>query len=84
MDAGVVGVPHPESTSIATAFVVLKPGRKCAEQDICKFVADRLPNYKHLHGGVQFVDKLPESRGNKLDRTALKEIAIKSMAKSFS
>jgi len=79
-EVGVVGVPHPESTNIARAFVVLKPGRRCSEKDICQFVADRLPKYKHLHGGVYFVDALPESRGNKLDRPALKKMA---MSKKF-
>ncbi|CAB3365594.1 Hypothetical predicted protein [Cloeon dipterum] len=76
LQVGVVGVPHPESTSIARAFVVLKKGRACSKEDLCQFVADRLPNYKHLHGGVVFVDSLPESRGNKLDRPALKKMAI--------
>jgi 4-coumarate--CoA ligase len=70
LEVGVVGVPHAESTNVARAFVVLK--------QLCQFVADRLPNYKHLHGGVHFLDKLPESRGNKLDRPALKRIALQS------
>ncbi|XP_059477781.1 uncharacterized protein LOC132198053 [Neocloeon triangulifer] len=76
MQVGVVGVPHPESTSLATAFVVRKPGGKCTEQELCQYVAEKLPSYKHLHGGVKFIDKLPESRGNKLDRAALKNYAI--------
>lgn len=75
-EVGVVGVPHLESTSVARAFVVLKPGRQCTEESICQFVATKLPTYKQLHGGVQFMDSLPESRGNKLDRPALKKMAM--------
>ncbi|XP_059483505.1 uncharacterized protein LOC132201383 [Neocloeon triangulifer] len=75
-EVGVVGVPHPESTSVARAFVVLKQGRMCSKEELRNFVAERLPTYKHLHGGVVFVDSLPESRGNKLDRPALKKLAI--------
>jgi acyl-coenzyme A synthetase/AMP-(fatty) acid ligase len=76
-EVGVLGVPQLESTSIARAFVVLKPGRQCTEEDICQFVAERLPSHKHLHGGVQFIDNLPQSRGYKLDKIALKNMAMK-------
>jgi len=75
-EVGVVGLPNLESTSVARAFIVLKAGRQCTEESICQFVAERLPSYKHLHGGVQFVDSLPESRGNKLDKPALKKMAM--------
>jgi acyl-coenzyme A synthetase/AMP-(fatty) acid ligase len=75
-EVGVVGIPNPESNSVARAFIVLKAGRQCTEESICQFVAERMPSYKHLHGGVRFVDRLPESRGNKLDRPALKKMAM--------
>lgn len=85
LEVGVVGVPHAESTNVARAFVVLKPDARgrCTEQQLCQFVAERLPNYKHLHGGVNFLEKLPESRGNKLDRPALKLIALQTSAQKW-
>ncbi|XP_059469212.1 luciferin 4-monooxygenase-like [Neocloeon triangulifer] len=73
-EVGVVGVPHPESTCLARAFVVRKGD--VTEKELCDLVASRLPTYKHLHGGVRFVDSLPVSKGGKLDRAALKQIAI--------
>lgn len=81
LEVGVVGVPHAESTSVARAFVVLKPDKRgrTTGQQLCEFVAERLPTYKHLHGGVHFLDKLPESRGNKLDRPALKRLALQGL-----
>jgi len=74
-EAGVVGVPHPESTNLARAFVVRKGA--CTEEELSAFVAQRLPTYKHLHGGVRFIDKLPEGRAGKLDRGELLKIAMK-------
>ena len=76
LEVGVVDIPHPESTSVARAFVRRKAGAMSTEQDLVRFVAERLPEHKQLHGGVQFVQQLPESKGNKLDRIALKKLAL--------
>ncbi|XP_046394820.1 4-coumarate--CoA ligase 1-like [Ischnura elegans] len=76
---GVVGVPDPETTSAARAYVVIKPGKSATEDEIKQFVADNLPFCKHLHGGVVFVDSLPESRGGKLDRAVLLRLAKQEM-----
>lgn len=38
--AGVVGIPHPESTNLVRAYVVKKPGyENITEEDIKNFVA---------------------------------------------
>ena len=74
---GVVGIPDPEVTTLARAFVVLKPGRQASEDELCAFVAERLPDYKHLHGGVRFIEQLPMNRGGKMDRGQLKAMALK-------
>jgi len=76
LEVGVVDIPNPESTSVARAFVRRKANAKCTEEDLVRFVAERLPAHKQLHGGVQFIEKLPESKGNKLDRIALKKMAL--------
>ncbi|XP_071452628.1 uncharacterized protein [Hetaerina americana] len=68
---GVVGVPNPETTSVARAYVVIKSGYKVTEEEIKEYVSAHTPYYKHLHGGVVFMDKLPETRGGKIDRLAL-------------
>jgi len=74
-ESGVAGVRDLVADNLSRAMVVLKPGRKCSEQDLCDFVANRLPEHKRLHGGVRFVDKLPENKGGKLDRNALLTMA---------
>ncbi|XP_065349133.1 uncharacterized protein LOC135945393 [Cloeon dipterum] len=73
--AGVTGIPDPEVTTCARAYVVTKPGMQLTEDEACAFVAEKLPEYKHLHGGVRFLEKLPVNKGGKLDRGKLKEIA---------
>jgi acyl-coenzyme A synthetase/AMP-(fatty) acid ligase len=73
---GVVGIPDPEVTTLARAFVILRPGQQCTEDELCAFVAERLPDYKHLHGGVRFIEQLPMNRGGKLDRGQLKLKAL--------
>ncbi|XP_059479644.1 uncharacterized protein LOC132199121 [Neocloeon triangulifer] len=75
-EAGVVGISHPDTNSATRALVVLKPGCECNAKDLCKFVADRCPEHKQLHAGVQFVKSLPVNKGNKLDRQALKSLAL--------
>ncbi|XP_071453195.1 uncharacterized protein [Hetaerina americana] len=79
---GVVGLPNPETTSAAKAYIVIKPGCSATEEEIKKLVADSTPFYKHLHKGVVFTDKLPETRGGKLDRAALMKQAIREMKAS--
>lgn len=76
LTVGVVGVPDPVTNAVARAYVVLKPNCKATEEEIKQYVAERKIFYKQLHGGVVFVDRLPESRGGKLDRQALLRKAI--------
>jgi acyl-coenzyme A synthetase/AMP-(fatty) acid ligase len=56
--------------------VVLKPGAERDAEELCKYVSDRLPTYKHLHGGVHFVEELPVNTAGKMDRKALLAMAI--------
>jgi len=76
-EAGVVGIPDLATNNLSRAFVVLKPGRECSEQDLCEFVASRLPEHKQLHGGVRFLEKLPVNKGGKLDKITLQKFATK-------
>ncbi|XP_065341380.1 uncharacterized protein LOC135940436 [Cloeon dipterum] len=69
--ACVIGVPNKETTNLAKAIVVLKEGNTTSEEELLKLVADKLPFYKHLYGGLQFADSLPESKGRKVDRVAI-------------
>jgi 4-coumarate--CoA ligase len=52
------------------------------ENEIKKFVADRLAPYKQLRGGVVFVEELPKSAIGKILRRQLREEAKKEMRTS--
>ncbi|XP_065342986.1 uncharacterized protein LOC135941406 [Cloeon dipterum] len=74
--ACVIGVPNRETTNLAKALVVLKDRETTTEEELLKLVADKLPSYKHLYGGLQFVDSLPENKGRKLDRVAIAKMYV--------
>ncbi|XP_046395231.1 4-coumarate--CoA ligase-like 5 [Ischnura elegans] len=79
LSVGVVALPNPETTSLARAYVVRKPGKSVTEDEVLLHVAGKLEFYKHLHGGVKFVSYLPINSGGKLDRKELHDKAIKEM-----
>jgi 4-coumarate--CoA ligase len=76
LQAGIVNVPDPVVENVNKAFVVRRLGSKSTEEDLVKFVADQTSFYKHLHRGVTFVDTLPTNLAGKMDRGALKKMAL--------
>ncbi|KAJ6620831.1 acetyl-CoA synthetase-like protein [Mycena sp. CBHHK59/15] len=94
-DACVVGVPDDFSGEVPLAFVVLSvdaAGRvernpDCLQEikvSILKHVADHKVGYKHLAGGVEFVESIPKTPSGKLLRRVLRERAkeLKKAAKA--
>lgn len=75
----VVGIPDPIATNLPAALIVLRPEfeDELTEQFIIDFVAEKLPEYKHLHGGAHFVDELPMLESGKIQKRFAKVIAIK-------
>ena len=74
----VIGVPHPEFQNLATAAVVLKTGfENLSDKQIVNHVAQKLPFYKHLHGGVMFVESLPMTVSGKVLKRAIREMLSK-------
>ncbi|CAL1545805.1 unnamed protein product [Lymnaea stagnalis] len=71
-DVAVIGVPDEISGELPKAFVIKKPGSKVTEQDIIKFVEERVTHIKRLRGGVQFVDEIPKNPSGKILRRILK------------
>ncbi|KAJ7134409.1 phenylacetyl-CoA ligase [Mycena epipterygia] len=85
-DACVVGVPDDYSGEVPLAFVVLtadaagrtegNPSRlQEIRTSIMKHVADHKIGYKHLAGGVEFVESIPKTPSGKLLRRVLRERA---------
>ncbi len=61
-----------QAGELPTAFVVLKPNQKVSEEELVQFTNDRVKtHYKHLRGGVVFVDQIPKSPSGKVSFSAL-------------
>ncbi|EEC13744.1 AMP dependent CoA ligase, putative, partial [Ixodes scapularis] len=78
-EVAVAGLPHDEHIEVAAAFVVLKEShkkdRKTTAAEMKKTVSGEGETWKHLHGGVYFLDHLPRTPTGKVKRAALKAYA---------
>jgi len=61
------------------AFVILKPGKRLSDTDVKQYALKHAPAYQHPRF-VWFVDKLPLSSTNKVDRGELKREAAARIA----
>lgn len=74
----VVGIPDPIASNLLAAVIVKRPEfEELTEQYIKDYVAEKLPDYKHLHGGAHFVDELPMTPSGKIQKRFVKVIALK-------
>lgn len=81
-EACVLGKADPVAGDLPTAFVarsVSEEGQSLTEDDVKAIVAEKLSDYKHLRGGVIFMDKLPKTVSGKIARRELKDM-LKAMA----
>jgi 4-coumarate--CoA ligase len=85
-DVCVVGIPDEFSGELPLAFIVptvsaekaiaANPGHaKVLKESIAKHVARNKINYKHLKGGVEFIDVIPKNPSGKLLRRVLRDKA---------
>ncbi|KAK0401495.1 hypothetical protein QR680_015819 [Steinernema hermaphroditum] len=73
-DAAVIGVPHKKDGEQPMAFVV-RADECLSEEEVKKYIADRLARYKRLTGGVQFLPQIPKSPSGKILRRFLRDEA---------
>ena len=78
-DCAVIGIYRDDiATEVPRAYVVPKKGveaGKSLEDEIVKFISDKVANHKKLRGGVRFVDEIPKSVSGKILRRVLKQKA---------
>ncbi|XP_043470294.1 4-coumarate--CoA ligase 1-like isoform X2 [Leptopilina heterotoma] len=70
----VVPVPHSIDVEHPMAFISTVDNVKISEEEILK-MASVLGEERKLHGGIKFLDKLPETANGKIDRVKLKKMA---------
>lgn len=71
LEAGVIGVPDAKRGETAKAYVVIKRGEILSEDEIKSFCRQYLAAYK-VPTQVEFIDILPRTSVQKLDRKALR------------
>jgi long-chain acyl-CoA synthetase len=79
--AAVVAVPHEVKGEAPVAFVVLEPGvdpASVTEEAVRRFALERVPTYAHPRR-VFFVDELPRSGTQKVQRYKLEEAAAERL-----
>lgn len=72
-DAAVIGIQDPDHGEVPRAFVVKKVGSSATAKELKQFVAGKTAIYKHLRGGVQFLDVIPKNAAGKILRRDLKQ-----------
>jgi long-chain acyl-CoA synthetase len=72
VEAGVYGLPHGDLGEEVAADVVLKPGSNLTDDEIRRFVKERLAPYKYPRI-IHLVDDLPKSHTGKVLKKALRE-----------
>ncbi|MEM2412873.1 MAG: long-chain fatty acid--CoA ligase [Candidatus Bathyarchaeia archaeon] len=80
---GVIGKPDPVAGEIPKAFVVLKEGMTATEEELMKFVNERVAPYKAIRE-LEIRTELPLSAVGKVLRRVLREEELKKMAAKTS
>lgn len=73
----VVGIPDALEWNILAALVIKRPDSELTYQEIEIQVAIRKPCYKHLKGGVFFVESIPTTVNGKVSRRLATEQAMR-------
>ncbi|KAL3189817.1 hypothetical protein MRX96_020842 [Rhipicephalus microplus] len=79
IQAAVAGVPHPEYLEAPRAFIVLerRPGREeekdAHKEALLNYIKGLVAPHKQLHGGIEFVDVIPQTETGKPHRRQLRD-----------
>ncbi|KAF9824061.1 hypothetical protein SFRURICE_020327 [Spodoptera frugiperda] len=73
-EAGVVGKPVKVYGEEPTAFVVKQPGVSVTEKELLDYVAEEVPPFMQLRGGVRFIEEMPRNPRGKIIRQRLREM----------
>lgn len=73
-DAAVVGLPDEDAGELPLAFVVKQKGIDVTEDEIIKYISDRVSSAKRLRGGVRFINSIPKNPSGKILRRELRDL----------
>ncbi|MBI5353623.1 MAG: long-chain fatty acid--CoA ligase [Chloroflexi bacterium] len=72
----VIGLPDAKWGEVGKAYVVLKPNQSATEEELLKFMTERLAKYK-IPKSVSFMEALPISAAGKILKRELREKFVK-------
>jgi long-chain acyl-CoA synthetase len=72
-EAATVGKPDPKLGEVLVAFVVLDAGAKLTDEEFFAYCKTEMVKYKRPVA-VHFVDALPKTGTNKINRRALRDL----------
>ncbi|HEX6817762.1 MAG TPA: AMP-binding protein, partial [Ktedonobacterales bacterium] len=70
-EVAVVGLPHEKWGEAPYAFVVLKPGATCDEEELRQYCRDNMAHFKAPHG-FTFIEELPKTATGKIQKFVLR------------
>ena len=71
-DVGVISVPDEKWGEVGKAYIVLKPAETMTEEEALRILRDKVAKYK-IPKYVEFVEKLPKTASDKIQKFVLKE-----------
>ncbi|GMS98230.1 hypothetical protein PENTCL1PPCAC_20405 [Pristionchus entomophagus] len=71
-DAAIIGIPDTRMGELVRAYVV-RANETLKDEDVIKYVAEKVAAFKHITGGVKFVNEIPKSPSGKILRRFLRE-----------
>ncbi|KAK4884448.1 hypothetical protein RN001_000719 [Aquatica leii] len=77
-DCALVGLPDDRCGELPLAFVVRQATSDVTEDELIKFVSEKISIQKQLHGGVRFIDKIPKLPNGKILRRKLVQLLSES------
>ncbi|MBI2208415.1 long-chain-fatty-acid--CoA ligase [Candidatus Woesearchaeota archaeon] len=72
LESAIIGVPDKYFGEAVKVFVVLKKGKKAAEEEIIAYCKEKLASYKKPKY-VEFIDALPKNSMGKVQKNVLRE-----------
>ncbi len=77
-DAAVIGLPDDEAGEIPAGYVVLRPAAAASPEEIMRFVAGEVANYKQIRR-LEVIDAIPKSAAGKILRRVLRDSARRGL-----